>query len=180
MSGEDGQLFKATRKKGVDEAGNKIDLGLVGDIISVDPSSVIDLLESDRIPVISSVAPNISNAKEVLNVNADSAAGALAAALGAKKLVILTDVQGLYRNYPDPNSLITQIGTDELEGLIPDLASGMIPKMRACLDAVKHGVAGAHIIDGRVPHSLLTEIFTSEGIGTLVVPGSRLETDRDE
>ncbi|MDR1861757.1 MAG: acetylglutamate kinase [Candidatus Ancillula sp.] len=175
MSGEDGGLFKATRKLTRDDNDNTVELGLVGDIVSVDPSAVLDLLDQNRIPVISTVAPNVSDPQEVLNVNADVAAGKLAQALDAKKLVILTDVEGLYSDYPDKDSLISQIGTDDLYSMLPRLQSGMIPKMSACLDAVSDNVAAAHVIDGRKQHSLLEEIFTTSGIGTIVLRGSRLK-----
>jgi acetylglutamate kinase len=171
MSGEDGALFQAVRK---DEK-----LGLVGDIVSVDPSSILDLLDSGRIPIISSVAPNIENSEEVLNVNADIAAGELAIALNAKKLMILTDVAGVYEKYPDPETLISKIGTVELRAMLPRLESGMIPKLTSCLKAVESGVNGAHIIDGRELHALLLETFTKAGVGTLVVPGSIYEMERD-
>jgi acetylglutamate kinase len=106
----------------------------------------------------------------VHNINADSAAAALAAALGAAKLVVLTDVAGLYANYPDPSSIISALTADELEPMLPTLAAGMAPKMEACLRAVRGGVGRAHVIDGRVPHAVLLEVFTSEGVGTMVVP----------
>ncbi len=120
-----------------------------------------------RIPVISTVA---NGPDGLLNVNADSAAAALAVALNAAKLVILTDVAGLYSDWPNRNSLVSVITTTELEALLPSLESGMIPKMNACLDAVSGGVAKAAIIDGREPHSVLLEIFTQHGVGTEVVP----------
>jgi acetylglutamate kinase len=183
MSGEDGSLFKAARKtiksSDGDSINQTIDLGLVGDIVDVDPSAVLDLLDSGRIPVISSVAPNTSDTNEVLNVNADVAAGKLAIALGARKLVILTDVKGLYANYPDPNSLISEIGTVDLRELMSSLETGMIPKMQSCLEAVENGVSGAHIIDGREPHSILSEIFTKKGIGTLVTSGSKYKLENE-
>ncbi|MDR2508796.1 MAG: acetylglutamate kinase [Candidatus Ancillula sp.] len=175
ISGEDGGMFKAVRKLTRGSLDETLDLGLVGQIVSVDPSAVQDLLDSGRIPVISTVAPSITDPKEVLNVNADVAAGKLAEGLKAKKLVILTDVEGLYERYPDKSTLISQIGSDDLEAMMPNLQTGMIPKMQACLDAVKNGVSGAHIIDGREPHSLLAEIFTDEGIGTYVTCGSKYE-----
>ncbi|HEX2416627.1 MAG TPA: acetylglutamate kinase, partial [Micromonosporaceae bacterium] len=120
-----------------------------------------------RIPVISSVAPDPDGV--VHNVNADTAAAALAVALGARKLLILTDVAGLYADWPDPGSLVSEITVAKLEALLPDLDAGMIPKMEACLRAVRGGVPQAHVIDGRVPHSVLVEIFTDEGFGTMVM-----------
>ncbi|GHT82013.1 acetylglutamate kinase [Actinomycetota bacterium] len=180
ISGEDGGLFKAKRKFTKDDLDNTVELGLVGDIVDVDPSAVVDLLNQKRIPVISTVAPNIQDPTEVLNINADVAAGKLAEALHARKLVILTDVEGLYNNYPDPNSLIAQIGADDLTNMLPKLQTGMIPKMSACLNAVNNGVAEAHVIDGRKKHSLLAEVFTKRGIGTLVTKGSRLKFASEE
>jgi acetylglutamate kinase len=140
----------------------------------VEPSSIIDLLEAGRIPVISTVAPEVgadgAPTGQVLNVNADTAAAAVAVALGSSKLVILTDVEGLYANWPDKSSLISSITAGELRTMLPGLESGMIPKMAACLKAVDEGVDRAHIVDGRQPHSMLLEVFTSDGVGTQVVP----------
>lgn len=168
VSGEDAGLFRGQRRGTVVD-GVEIDLGLVGDVVGVDPAAVLQLIDAGRIPVVSSIAPDIDAPGQSLNVNADSAAAALAAALGAQKLVILTDVAGLYRDWPDRDSLVSTIDTDELRALLPKLESGMIPKMSACLDAVDAGVPKAAIIDGRVPHSILLEIFTRSGIGTEVV-----------
>jgi len=169
LSGEDAGLFQG-RRRGVVIDGEEIDLGLVGDVIGVDPEAVHAQLTAGRIPVVSSIAPDTDVPGQSLNVNADAAAAALAIALGAAKLVILTDVAGLYSDWPNRDSLVSVIGTDELRGLLPGLESGMIPKMTACLDAVEGGVAKAAIIDGRVPHSILLEVFTTQGIGTEVVP----------
>ena len=127
------------------------------------------LITAGRIPVIATVAPDSDGVLH--NLNADTAAGALAIALKARKLVVLTDVEGLYARYPDPESLISQLTADQLADLLPTLESGMVPKMEACLRAVKGGVPAAHVVDGRVPHSLLLEVFTSEGFGTMVVAG---------
>jgi acetylglutamate kinase len=165
MSGEDAQLFTAQRRSATVD-GSEVDVGLVGDVASVNVAAVTDLIEAGRIPVISTVAPDANGV--VHNLNADTAAGALAAALGAQKLVVLTDVPGLYRNWPDPNSLVSHISADEVEALLPSLHSGMVPKMEACLRAVRGGVRAAHIVDGRVPHSVLLEIFTDGGFGTMV------------
>lgn len=165
MSGEDGGLFTA-RRRGLLVDDEEIDLGLVGDVKKVDPSSLNDLIDAGRIPVVATVAPDASG--QVHNVNGDTAAAALAVALKAKRLVMLTNVAGVYANYPDEDSIITQINTDEVRGLLPTLDSGMIPKMEACLRAVEGGVASATVIDGRVPHCLLLEIFTDEGVGTMV------------
>ena len=144
------------------------DLGLVGEVISVDAGVINKALEGNFIPVISTVAPDSSG--QLVNVNADLAAASLAIALGAEKLVVLTDVPGLYSDWPDRDSLVSELNASELEELLPDLESGMIPKMQACLNAVRGGVARAHIIDGRVSHSVLLEVFTPSGIGTLVLP----------
>ena len=146
-----------------------VDIGLVGDVVEVDPTPVLRALEIGRIPVISTIAPDIDVPGQSLNVNADSAAASLAVALGAEKLVVLTDVAGLYRDWPNRDSLVSKIDAAELALLLPSLESGMIPKMTACLDAVLGGVPKAAIIDGRRPHSILLEIFTDAGIGTEVV-----------
>ena len=169
VSGEDAGLFQG-RRRGVVVDGEEVDLGLVGDVVGVDPAAVVAQLDAGRIPVVSSIAPDADAPGQSLNVNADSAAAALAVALNAEKLVILTDVAGLYRDWPDTSSLVSTIAVDELRALLPRLESGMIPKMTACLEAVEGGVGKAAIIDGRVPHSILLEIFTQEGIGTEVVP----------
>jgi len=169
LSGEDAGLFRG-RRRGVVIDGEEVDLGLVGDVIGVDPEAVHAQLNAGRIPVVSSIAPDLDVPGQSLNVNADAAAAALAVSLNAAKLVILTDVAGLYSDWPNRDSLVSVIDVDALRTLLPDLESGMIPKMTACLDAVEGGVAKAAIIDGRVPHSILVEIFTGSGIGTEVVP----------
>jgi acetylglutamate kinase len=165
MSGEDAQLFTAERRSATVD-GELVDVGLVGDVATVNVAAVTDLIAAGRIPVISTVAPDAQGV--VHNLNADTAAGALAAALGARKLIVLTDVAGLYRDWPDLESLVSHIGTDELAELLPRLESGMVPKMEACLRAVRGGVPAAHVVDGRVPHSVLLEVFTDEGFGTMV------------
>jgi len=170
LSGEDAGLFTA-EKTGPVIDGEQIDIGLVGDVVKVRPEGVLDLIEAGRIPVVSSVAPDEDGV--VHNVNADTAAAALAAALDAEKLIVLTDVEGLYREWPTTEDVIGRIDSDALAELLPSLASGMLPKMQACLDAVRSGVSAASVIDGRVPHSLLLEIFTDEGIGTMVTPSAR-------
>jgi acetylglutamate kinase len=167
LSGEDGGLFRAVRRGAVVD-GAEVDVGLVGDVIDVDPAAVLDLIEAGRIPVVSTVAPESSG--QVLNVNADTAAAALAVALRAVKFVVLTDVEGLYAQWPDRGFVIPELTASQLEGLLPSLEAGMIPKMEACLRAVRGGVPEATIIDGRLAHSVLLEVFTSEGIGTMVVP----------
>ena len=173
LSGETDGLFAGTRRGTVVD-GEEVDLGLVGDVTAVDPAIVLAILDAGQIPVISSIAPDSEKHGQSLNVNADSAAASLAIALEAEKLVILTDVAGLYRNWPNRDSLISTIDTSELRVLLPSLESGMIPKMTACLDAVDGGVPKAAIIDGRVLHSILLEAFTAEGIGTEVVSGKDL------
>ena len=167
MSGEDAGLFTAA-KRSVDVDGVTHDIGLVGDVVDVNPAAVIDLIGAGRIPVISTVAPDVDGV--VHNVNADTAAAALAVALGAVKLVVLTDVEGLYADWPDRSSLLSRITADALETLLPRLQTGMVPKMEGALRAVRGGVAAAHVIDGRTPHAILLEIVTTEGIGTMVVP----------
>ena len=133
------------------------------------PEAVLDLIEAGRIPVVSSVAPDVDG--QVHNVNADTAAAALAVALGAEKLLVLTDVEGLYRDWPDSDDVIYEISPEALAELMPTLASGMVPKMGACLEAVQGGVPRATVVDGREPHAVLLELFTDEGVGTQVLPG---------
>lgn len=173
LSGEDGATLQAVRTGTVVD-GVQVDLGLVGEVTGVRTTQVDNLLSARMIPVISTVAPEFDAAGEptgaVLNVNADTAAASLAAALGASKLVILTDVEGLYAAWPDKSSLISSLTNDELRDMLPSLESGMIPKMGACLKAVDEGVGQAHIVDGRQPHSMLLEIFTAAGVGTQVLP----------
>ncbi|KQR97738.1 acetylglutamate kinase [Williamsia sp. Leaf354] len=174
ITGEDAHLFTATRRTALVD-GVATDIGLVGDVTTVDPRAVTDLIAAGRIPVVSTIAPDIDGV--VHNINADTAAAALAEALGAEKLVMLTDVEGLYTDWPDRGSLTSSIDVDTLEALLPQLDSGMIPKMEACLRAVTGGVPRAHVIDGRVAHSMLLELFTGEGIGTMVVPTAANPTD---
>ncbi|MDI9892350.1 acetylglutamate kinase [Microbacterium sp. NPDC016588] len=168
LSGEDAGLFGG-RRRGVVVDGVEHDLGRVGDVVTVDPQPVLDHLAAGRVPIVSSIAPDLDNPGASLNVNADAAAAALAVALNAKKLVVLTDVPGLYADWPNRDSLVSHLTSTELRAMVPTLESGMIPKMQACLDAVDGGVPTAAIIDGRVPHSVLVELFTSKGIGTEVV-----------
>ncbi|WP_229072391.1 acetylglutamate kinase [Actinoplanes sp. DH11] len=167
LSGEDAGLFTAIRRQAVID-GEPVDIGQVGDVDRVNTSAVDDLIAAGRIPVIATVAPDADGVLH--NVNADTAASALAVALGARKLVVLTDVPGLYTNWPDTGSLTSEIDADALEKLLPSLESGMAPKMEACLRAVRGGVPAAHVVDGRVAHSTLLEVFTEEGFGTMVVP----------
>jgi acetylglutamate kinase len=168
LSGESQDLFGGRRRSTVVD-GTEVDLGLVGDVVEVDPAVVLELLDDGFIPVVSSVAPDLDAPGQSLNVNADSAAASLAIALEASKLVILTDVAGLYSDWPNRDSLVSHLTAVELVALLPSLESGMIPKMLACLEAIEAGVEKAAIIDGRIPHSILLEIFTSDGIGTEVV-----------
>jgi acetylglutamate kinase len=170
LSGEDAGLFTAVRRQAVID-GEPVDIGQVGDVDQVNTSAVDDLIAAGRIPVIATVAPDADGVLH--NVNADTAASALAVALGARKLVVLTDVPGLYTNWPDRDSLTSEIDADALEKLLPGLESGMAPKMEACLRAVRGGVPAAHVVDGRVGHSTLLEVFTEEGFGTMVVPAIR-------
>jgi acetylglutamate kinase len=175
ISGEDANMFTARRRHAVVD-GIPVDIGLVGEIDAVDPAAVRALIADGRIPVVSSVARGAGGG-EVYNVNADTAAAALAVALGAAKLVVLTDVEGLYADWPQgagpprpPGEVVSLLTATGLERLLPGLTSGMIPKMEACLRAVRGGVPQAHVLDGRLPHAVLLEIFTDSGIGTMVVP----------
>lgn len=171
MSGEDARLFSAVRRGTVVD-GEDIDLGHVGEVTGVSISSVQDLLDAGRIPVVSSIAPEIGPDGEptgqVLNINADLAAAAIATGLGAEKLVMLTDVEGLYRDWPDRDSLIPEISASDLRAMLPELTAGMIPKAQALLDAVDAGVRTAAMIDGRIEHAVLLEVFTTKGVGTMV------------
>ncbi len=184
LSGEDAGLFTARRQPALVD-GEQIDVGLVGDVAEVNADAVRDLIDAGRIPVVSSVAPDGDGV--VHNVNADTAAAALAAELGAEKLVVLTDVEGLYRDWPGDSpasatgaDIITEISADDLRALLPALASGMVPKMQACLRAVDGGVPTSTVIDGRVPNSLLLEVFTDEGVGTMVVPDRTAVAENEE
>jgi acetylglutamate kinase len=168
LSGEDANVFTARRKAAVVD-GEPVDIGLVGEIVATDPGLVRGLIADGRIPVLSSVAHGADGDGTVYNVNADTAAAALAVALGAAKLVVLTDVAGLYRDWPASTEVISQLGAAELEELLPGLSAGMIPKMEACLTAVRGGVPQAHVLDGRLRHAILLEIFTDSGIGTMVM-----------
>jgi acetylglutamate kinase len=187
MSGEDAHLMTARRLLATTQDGEPVDIGQVGEVESVDPGAISALIADGRIPVISSVAR--SEAGEVLNVNADTAAAALAVALAAAKLIVLTDVAGLYAHWPGsgpgdaagvrderPAEVISELGASALAALLPSLSDGMIPKMTACLTAVRGGVPQAHVLDGRLPHSVLLEIFTDSGIGTMVIPDGNEET----
>ena len=162
LSGEDAGLLRVTAR---DPA-----LGFVGDVEAVDPTIVSRLLREDLIPVIATIG--VDSAGQAYNVNADVVAAAIAAALGAEKLVYLTDVTGLYERWPDEASLISRVDIAGLEQLLASGAvqQGMIPKVESCIAALRGGVARAHVLDGRLPHALLLEFFTREGVGTMVTP----------
>jgi acetylglutamate kinase len=169
LSGEDAGLFGA-RRRGTEIDGELVDIGLVGDVESVNPSAVLDILAAGRVPVVSTVAPDLDANGQVLNVNADTAAAALAVALEAQKLVVLTDVEGIYADWPDRSSLLSTIEVSAASELLQRVDEGMVPKLEACIRAVRGGVPQTHVVDGRQPHSILLEIFTDEGIGTMVLP----------
>ncbi|PQD97478.1 acetylglutamate kinase [Mycolicibacterium parafortuitum] len=166
ITGEDAHLFTAVRRTVLVD-GVATDIGLVGDVEKVNTGAVLDLIAAGRIPVVSTIAPDASGL--VYNINADTAAAALAEALGAEKLLMLTDVEGLYTRWPDRDSLVSQINSDALTELLPTLEEGMVPKIEACLRAINGGVPSAHVIDGRVEHCVLVELFTDEGAGTKVM-----------
>ncbi|MGP3999713.1 acetylglutamate kinase [Streptomyces sp. 8N706] len=168
MTGEDAHTMTAT-KRYAEIDGERVDIGRVGEIAEIDTGAIQALLDDGRIPVVSSIARSADDG-HVYNVNADTAAAALAAALNAETLMVLTDVEGLYEDWPNSDDVISRLTATELEKLLPDLASGMVPKMEGCLHAVRNGVTTARVIDGRVQHSILLEIFTDEGVGTMVVP----------
>ncbi len=200
LSGEDAHLLTARRVQGTNAAGEPVDLGHVGEVEQVNPGAIKVLIKDGRIPVVSSVARSAVSADarsavsadarsavsaDVLNVNADTAAAALAVALGAAKLIVLTDVAGLYADWPGmeqavadgrPPQVISELTAAELAEMLPSLSDGMIPKMTACLTAVNGGVPQAHVLDGRLPHAVLLEIFTDSGIGTMVVPDGKART----
>jgi acetylglutamate kinase len=166
ITGEDAHLFTAVRRT-VTVDGVATDIGLVGDVDRVCTDAVVDLIDAGRIPVVSTIAPDAAGV--VHNINADTAAAALASALGAEKLLMLTDIEGLYTDWPNRDSLVSQIDTTTLAEMLPRLESGMVPKIEACLRAVDDGVPSAHVIDGRVEHCVLVELFTDEGTGTKVI-----------
>jgi acetylglutamate kinase len=182
MSGEDANLLTAARAQATVD-GEAVDLGQVGRIETVDPGAVRALIADGRIPVISSVARG--SAGEIYNVNADTAAGAIAVALGAAKLILLTDVAGLYADWPPradagtggTAAVISKLSVSALAAMLPGLSEGMIPKMEACVAAVRGGVPRAHVLDGRLPHAVLLEIFTDSGIGTMVLPDELADAD---
>lgn len=168
ISGEDANTLTTVKRQNAKTSKLQPEIGLVGNVETVDTSLILDLVNAGKIPVISTIGPDADGV--IHNVNADIAAGAIAQALKAEKLVVLTDVPGLYRDWPDTDSLISKITTKQLRKLLPKLETGMIPKVEACIEAVDGGVPEAHIIDGRAPHSMLTEIFTDDGIGTMILP----------
>jgi acetylglutamate kinase len=176
LSGEDASLFTAERRDALVD-GAPVDIGNVGEVVDVQPQILHALLDEAKVPVVATVARGRDG--QLYNVNADTAAAALAVALGAEKLVVLTDVEGLYADWPASHvadvqpgtaEVISEIAADELAALLPELSSGMVPKMEACLAAVRGGVPRAHVLDGRVAHSLLLELFTDDGVGTMVLP----------
>jgi acetylglutamate kinase len=167
LSGEDANMFTARRRPAIVD-GEEVDIGLVGDVVAVAPETINALLDAGRVPVVATVARGEDG--NVYNLNADTAAAALAVALDAIKLVVLTNVEGLYADWPNSDEVISELPADQLQEILPTLSAGMIPKMEACLRAVEGGVPQAHVLDGRVPHAVLLEIFTDEGIGTLITP----------
>ena len=172
LSGEDANLFTAERRDVLVD-GVPVDIGLVGDVVDVQPQILTALLDEGKVPVVATVGRGIDG--EVYNVNADTAAAAVAVAVGAEKLIVLTDVEGLFADWPttadgEPSEVISSLSAAELTALLPGLSAGMVPKMEACLRAVQGGVPRAHVLDGRVPHALLLELFTDEGVGTMVLP----------
>jgi len=171
LNGEDGGLLTAERRGTVID-GEQVDLGLVGDVVEVDPATVTALLDAGRIPVVATVARGRDG--QSYNVNADTAAASIAVAMRAEKLVVLTDVEGLYADWPNSMDVIDKITVEELRALLPTLSAGMVPKMEACVRAIDGGVAAAHVLDGRVPHAILLEVFTTEGVGTMVLPEKEL------
>ena len=167
LSGEDGNLLRA-RKRTHSVAGDEVDLGFVGEVDKVNPGILNNLIRDEFIPVVASIG--VDEAGQSYNINADLVAGALAEALRADKLIYLTDVDGIYRDFEDKSSLIPELRAGEAEGLIRGggLSSGMLPKMQSCIDALRSGVRRAHIINGTIDHALLLELYTDAGIGTMV------------
>ncbi len=168
LSGKDSNLLKAEKKYVAGKDGSKLDLGYVGQIKEVNKNLLHDLINADYVPIISPVASGFHG--ETFNVNADYVAGAVSGALEAEKLILLSDIKGLYKDINDEDSFISEINTDTIKEYIADgtIAGGMIPKMQCCMDAIEKGAKEVAIIDGRVAHSLLIEIFTHAGSGTMV------------
>ena len=164
ISGKDGGLLKCRKKQ--TEGG---DIGFVGEVTKVEPKILEDLLEKDFLPIIFPVGQDDEFA--TYNINADDAACAIAEAVHAEKLAFLSDIEGVYKDKDDPSSLISELHVDEAQKLIDDgyVGGGMIPKLKNCIDAIEEGVNRVHILDGRIPHSLLLEIFTNKGIGTAIL-----------
>lgn len=168
MTGEDADTITAVRHvPWID--GEPVDVGRVGDITGVNTDALNSLLTDGRIPVVSPLARSVEDG-HVYNVNADTVAAALATALRAEALVMLTDVAGLYAGWPHSDEVIPRLTAGELEKLLPELSDGMVPKMTGCLHAVRNGVGSARVIDGRIPNSVLLEMFTDDGVGTVIVP----------
>ena len=171
ISGEDGGLIRATARDA--------ELGFVGDVEAVNPAIIERLLVEDLIPVVSTIGADVTG--QAYNINSDTVAAALAGALGAERILYLTDVEGLRADADDPGTLISRLDVERLGALMSDgtISGGMIPKAQACLDAVHAGVGSAHMVDGRIPHVLLLELFTDAGIGTMVFPvGGGPDADR--
>lgn len=168
VSGDQSNVLTAVRRDVLVD-GVPTDIGLVGEVTAVDTSAITQLLDWGKIPVVTTVARGANG--ETFNINADIAASDVAVALNAHKFVVLTDVPGLYRNWPDTSDLISSISVSELESMLPSLESGMVPKMEACIAAVRGGLPQATVVDGRVAHCVLLEVFTDNGVGTMVVPG---------
>ena len=168
ISGKDGGLLKCDKKLSDGQ-----DIGFVGDVKSVDPKIIYDLLETDFLPIVAPIG--LDDDFNTYNINADDAACAIAKAVGANKLVFLTDTEGLYRDFNDKSSFISRITASDADKLISDgmIGGGRLPKLAGCTEAVKNGVSNVHILDGRIPHSMLLEIFTSKGIGTMIIPDNK-------
>ena len=174
LSGKDGRLIEAQKKylaplnEEYDETNAVMEMGFVGEVARINPEIIETVVEKGYIPVVAPVGVGEDNVG--YNINADYVAGAIAAALKADKLILLTDVEGIYRQFGDPETLLSSVQLDEIPGLINCgvISGGMIPKVQCCIEAIQGGVSTAHIIDGRKPHSLLLEIFTDQGIGTMV------------
>ena len=166
LSGQDGNFLVAKKKV---LPGDQQDLGFVGEVKSIDPALLTQLMEKSYIPVVASIGVGLDN--QIYNINADTVAGELAAALRAEKLILLTDTEGIYADPKDPSSLISALQIEQAKAMVANgtIEGGMQPKVEACMYALKHGVSRTHIIDGRQPHSLLLEVLTDQGIGTMVV-----------
>ena len=178
LSGKDGSMLRCVKKYARIKDGNgihKVDIGMVGEVQQVDCTLINGMLDDLYIPVIAPIGTDDEG--HTYNVNADIAAGKIASALGAMKLFLLTDVEGLYRDFNDKSSLITRLSVDDVEDLVKagSISKGMIPKLESCVNAIRDGVENVHIIDGRVPHSLLLELFTDSGIGTMLTKGGAID-----